>query len=423
MKAKVVRSVVSVVAVLAIVAIFAPSAFAECGPGFSSKHELIEYVQSNPSYAHGFRKELLKHSAYTGYQADETVLNYLRSPEQVVKDTPAGYILKSNTWCPAGAGKYKPYGSLLDNMGGKLMLWHCVKGGKCKPVLKGYCMNFVMGPGIGHPHKKHHRRHKHRKCGCNKKPKPKKPKAEPTCKSNSQAGGGGNCGTQEVTVKPTQECGAENHSTTGCSQTTTTTTVICGVVVEGNSAPVTVGGEQCPGSTEKKEENTCVNNSCNENHEETCVVASCNETPPPEEPCGCHPEEPEEPEEPKPSPEVEITPERIQEFELNETSKEAPICARVRPGAGTTVTGVFLEAEYGRVSTPASFKASGEKYCNETYTAPSTLHTVRCTESGLDPSAEWCDEVTWTVEAKRGEKTIRKSAKKQVPLIDEHSFE
>jgi hypothetical protein len=103
-------------------------------------------------------------------------------------------------------------------------------------------------------------------------------------------------------TNPKQECEANNHSSTGCTQTTIVNAPYCGNVNNGDSTNVNQGGNCNNGGTE-----TCVGqNNCSPHEEETCVNNSCNVTPPPEEPCGCTPEEPEEPEKPEP-PSIKIT--------------------------------------------------------------------------------------------------------------------
>jgi hypothetical protein len=252
--AKITKIMVSALTLVVFGAIFASSAFAECGPGFTNKKQLVHYYQHNPSAAHGFRKELLAHPD-TGYQADETVVNWLKSPEQKVFNAPSGYVLSSNTYCPGGAGQYQPYGGLLGNMGGKPMLWHCNKDGKCIPVLKGYCMNFVCGPAV---HKSSP------KCKCRKPKKPKckchhhKHKPKVICKQGTVQIGNG-CSPQ--TVNQRQECevhsGSWNENTLVCVQVGQNG--VCSAqsgVVNGNNN--TVNQEvNCGSNTE-----VCVNNSC-----------------------------------------------------------------------------------------------------------------------------------------------------------------
>jgi hypothetical protein len=146
---------------------------------------------------------------------------------------------------------------------------------------------------------KHHK-HKHHKP---KKPHKKHQTPAPECSTKSPNAGGGNCSPTIVTVTPKQECEANNHSSTGCTQTTTVITVgTCSNYSSGNSGDTNQGGNCNNGGTE-----TCVGqNNCTTHEEETCVNNSCNVTPPPEEPCGCTPEEPEEPEKPEP-PSIKIT--------------------------------------------------------------------------------------------------------------------
>ncbi len=216
---------------MVIGAVFASTASAECGPGFSGKQQLIQYYKHNPSAAHGFRKELLAHSAYSGFQADETVVNYLRSPEQKVFNAPSGYHLTANTFCPAGPGKYQPYGGLLDNMSGKPMLWHCPKGSNCVPLLKGYCMNFVLGPQI----RKHH---KPPKCKCKKHHKPKK-----SCQAKGMVNVNGNCVKQTNTAK--QECEAKVNGTWNGNQCTIVQINANCSNVAGNEGGTVVQGGNC----------------------------------------------------------------------------------------------------------------------------------------------------------------------------------
>jgi|GEM_PF-4655965 len=202
---------------------------------------------------------------------------------------------------------------------------------------------------VKHHPKKHHK-------------KPHKKKPAPECSSKSPNGGGGNCVQQEVTVKPTQECGAENHSTTGCTQTTITIVNNCGNVDYESSGNVNQGGNCNSGGTE-----TCVGQgNCTTHEEETCVNNSCNVPPPPEEkPCGCKPKEPEEPEKPKPvAPKVEL--ETINDFETNE---QTVICARVTAPAGDSLSVTF----YGGSS---SFANHGEGKLR------------------AGTSNEWCDTLT-----------------------------
>lgn len=367
-------------------ALFSSSAFAECGASFSSKQELIEYAKSNPTWVHGFRKELLKHKAYTGYQADETVINYLESPEQQVFAAPTGYKLSTNTFCPGGPGKYKPYergnpsNALLGNMSGKAMLWHCDKEGhNCVPLLKGYCVNFVTGkPCKPHAPPKHKAR-KPKPCGCHHKHhKPHKKKPAPKCSTKSPNGGGGNCSPTTVTVTPKQECEASDHSSASCSQPVTVITVgACSNYSSGNSGDTNQGGNCNNGGTE-----TCVGqNNCSPHEEETCVNNSCNETPPPpKEECGCTPPPPPVCEDhsatnykgplpckyppPPVAPKVEL--EELNDFEANE---QTVICARVTAPSGDSLTVTF----YGGTS---SFANHGEGKLR------------------AGSSNEWCDTLT-----------------------------
>jgi hypothetical protein len=351
-------------------AIFVPSAFAECGPGFHNKKELIEIVKKNPSIANGLRKELLAHPEYE-YNADETVLNYLREPSQKVEKTPPGYKLSRNTWCPGGFGHYKPYGGLLENMPGKVMLWHVNKADKAFPIMKGYCMNAVGGPSVQKKTPKSppkHKPRKRKKCGC----KRKKPKPAPKCSTKSPNGGGGNCNEQVVTttVTPEQKCGAENHSSAGgCTQTTTTVTNVYNCSNgnnENTGSTINNGGNCNNGGTE-----TCVGQSnCSPHEEETCVNNSCNPTPPPKEECGCKPEEPEEPEKPKSPPKVEL--ETINDFEVKEPGT---ICARTIATAGDSLSVTF-------------FAKGGGEFHN---------HGVGKLRPGT--TNEWCAEYTASSEA------------------------
>jgi hypothetical protein len=267
------KILVALLAVMVAGLALASTASAECGPGFTNKKQLIHYYQNNPSAEHGFRQWLLKNSAYTGFQADETVINWLKSPEQRVFNAPSGYHLKTNTYCPGGPGQYAPYHGLLDNMGGLPMLWHCDKeGNNCVPILKGYCMNAVTGKPC-HKHHKHH----HPRCKCRKH---HHKHHRPNCKAvGKTTGPAGTCVNQTVTVTPKQECESNNHSTTGCQQTTVTIVANCSNVAVGNEGYVGQGGNCQTGG-----EQTCVGQG-------NCVVEE-------EKPCGC---------EPKKEPSIKIT--------------------------------------------------------------------------------------------------------------------
>lgn len=231
-------------------ATFTSSAFAECGPGFSSKSQLIQYYKHNPSAAHGFRKELLAHAAYTGYQADETVINYLRSSEQKVKNAHSGYRLKTNTYCPGGPGQYLPYQGLLDNMSGKPMLWHCPKGESCVPLLKGYCMNFVTGPPVRQHHPPKHHPHK---CGCRKRHH-RRHKPKIICKQGTVRNGNG-CSPQ--TNNAEQECSVKgsnwkwNTVTQKCEIIQINANCSNVTVIEGSNNVVVQEGN-CPTTVEEK---------------------------------------------------------------------------------------------------------------------------------------------------------------------------
>ncbi len=375
--------------VVAVFAVFASSASAECGPGFTNKKQLIHYYQNNPDAAHGFREELLAHPA-TGYQADETVVNWLRSPEQRVFNAPSGYHLTSNTYCPGGPGHYAPYNGLLDNMGGRPMLWHCDKDGKCIPILKGYCMNFVCGPPVHkHPKKCKCRKPKKPKCKCHHKKHPK-----PKCSTKSPGGGGGNCNTQVVTVTPKQECEANNHSGTNCQQVTVTVVANCSNVSMENSGNVNQGGN------------------CNNGGTETCVGQSnCNtETPPP--PCGCKPEEPEVPKKPE-QPVVEWK--RIQEVHLKESTE---LCVTVTP------TSVVGEVQFAVVDGKRSnggkgvYNAGTNKYC-VIYTAPTEEPAHVCQEEWISaklPPGTKCDVAHVAVFCNNGAETVKGSM--EIPVTD-----
>ena len=381
--AKRVKRMVAAVAFMVIgSAIFSQGAFAECGPGFSSKSQLISYYKHNPAAAHGLRKELLKHSSYTGYQADETVLNWLRSPEQKVFAAPSGYVLNKNTYCPGGPGKYKPYNGLLTNMGGKPMLWHCDKEGhNCVPILKGYCMNFVMGP----PVKKHkppkHKPKKPHKCGC-KKHKPPKPK--PTCEAQGMITVAGNCVSQSNNAK--QECDAKVGGTWNGSQ--------CVIVqINNNCGNVNVGNE---GNTTVTQGDNC----------NTIVEEKpCNCTPPP---CECKPEEPKEPKQPV------VEWERIQEVYVNKTRN---LCVTVTPTSA--VSEVQFGVKWGERSNGGKgvYNASTNKYC-VTYTAPSEEPPHTCEEPISDklPPGTKCDIANVAVFCKEGFKTVY--AKMEIPILD-----
>jgi hypothetical protein len=379
--AKKVQIMVALIACTVIGAIFASSASAECGPGFSNKQQLIQYYKHNPSAAQGLRKELLAHSAYTGYHADETVLNYLRSPEQKVFATPSGYVLNKNTYCPGGPGKYQPYNGLLTNMPGKPMLWHCNKDGKCVPLLKGYCMNWVMGPPVvKHPPKKHH---PPKKCKC-KKQKP--PKKQCTVKSGHA---NGNCLKQTNTATAEQECKGQ-VSGTQCVITQTQINNVCGNVNVGGS-DVNQGGN------------------CNTGGEETCVGQNnCNTTPPPPPACPCKPEEPKKPEPPV------VKWETIQEIWLGHSRS---ICVAVTPPSGVSV---HIDAEWGEVKNGgnAVLLSGTNKYC-ATYVAPTEKPPHTCVEpiSNELPSGTKCDIVEAVVVSSNGAKTV--TVKKEIPIIQE----
>lgn len=224
-----------------------------------------------------------------------------------------------------------------------------VKVGTVFPVS---CWNKNTGGGefyiyVRKPKKvEHHHPKKH-------KP-PHKKKPAPECSTKSPNGGGGNCVQQVVTVTPKQECEANNHSTTGCTQTTTTIVANCSNVnYETTGSNVNQGGNCTNGGTE-----TCVGqNNCT--NEETCVNNSCIVTPPPEEehPCDCHPEEPEET-----KPWVELM--NVQEVDVNKSSL---MCATVYEGSD-----VVFHAETGSFKHQVHSEPQyGPEAVCDTYTAGS----------------------------------------------------
>ncbi|HET7060024.1 MAG TPA: hypothetical protein VFH99_01750 [Candidatus Saccharimonadales bacterium] len=209
-------------------------------------------------------------------------------------------------------------------------------------------MNFVMGPGIGHPHHpKKHKPHKCKchKCGCHKKkPKPKTPLS---CEAQGLINGpNGTCVTQIVTVTPKQECEANNHSTTGCTQETTTVVINCGNYSSGNSGTV----EQGDNCTQKEEENTCVDSSCNSE----------------EEPCGCK----------EPKPEIRITSmTELNQIPFGKISQEVHIGTYASESGGvlTVDPGIGSVSPCGSSSPKGVFTAevpSGSSEACVVFTAP-----------------------------------------------------
>lgn len=139
------------------------NALGYCGPGITSKSQVVSYYASHPGTA--VETYIRSNRAYYHLQADQSFGTYLNSPHVKVFPAPKGYRIKSNTYCPTSSSIAPYFGHYA--VGGVLMLWYCqdVRGYNCVPIAKGYCNNIVTGKQIRPVPKK--------------APKPKKPKPTP----------------------------------------------------------------------------------------------------------------------------------------------------------------------------------------------------------------------------------------------------
>jgi hypothetical protein len=197
----------SVVHITAPALLQSSQALGYCGPGISSKSQIVSYYAAHPGTA--VEMYIRSNRSYYHLQADQSFGTYLNSPHVKVFRAPHGYRIKSNTYCPTSTS-IAPYSGHYG-VGGVLMLWYCkdVRGYNCVPIAKGYCNNIVTGKSV-RPVPKH-------------LPKPKKPKKPKKTAAPAPKAPTGSC---NITISGSNI--TINGEVNNCS--TFTTIVTCGNV-------------------------------------------------------------------------------------------------------------------------------------------------------------------------------------------------